>query len=125
MTTFMKHGKRKERFNHIECLKGLLMRKITEEEYQELLQTKANALIDFSATWCQPCQQMAKLLEEIEGSYEGQVTFVKMDVDECQTVSQDLGIRSIPTLVLVKNGELSEMLVGSQSKGKIEAFLRS
>ena len=102
------------------------MRKINEEEYQSLLLKSGTepVLVDFSATWCQPCQQMARLLEEIESNYEGQITFVKMDVDECQVVSQELGIRSIPTLVLLKNGMPTEYLVGSQSKGKIESFLR-
>ena len=102
------------------------MRKINEEEYQSLLLTSGTepVLVDFSAVWCQPCQQMARLLEEIESNYEGQISFVKMDVDECQDVANQLGIRSIPTLVLLKNGEPSGYLVGAQSKGKIESFLR-
>ena len=102
------------------------MRKINEDEYQSLLLKSGTepVLVDFSAVWCQPCQQMVRLLEEIESSYEGQITFVKMDVDECQEVANQLGVRSIPTLVLLKNGEPSGYLVGAQSKGKIEAFLK-
>lgn len=99
------------------------MHKITEDEYQNLIQTKKTALVDFGATWCQPCQQMARVLEDMESDYVGKITFVKMDVDECQTVAQDLGVRSIPTLLLLKEGEPFEMLVGSQSKSKIESFL--
>lgn len=97
------------------------MRTISEDEYKALSGT---VLVDFSASWCQPCQQMGKLLESMEAEYQGQIEFVKMDVDACQEVANDLGIRSIPTLVLMKNGEPSAILVGSQSKGKIEAFLR-
>jgi thioredoxin 1 len=100
------------------------MQKINEEEYNSLLQNDKPILIDFSASWCQPCQQMERQLDEIESKY-NQITFVKMDVDECQTISHKLGIKSIPTLVIIKNGEPSEYLIGAQSKGKIEAFLRS
>jgi len=97
------------------------MRTISEDEYKTLSGT---VLVDFSASWCGPCQQMGKLLESIEADYQGQVEFVKMDVDTCEEVASELGIKSIPTLVLMKNGVPTEYLVGSQSKGKIEAFLR-
>jgi thioredoxin len=99
------------------------MRQINEEDYLNILTSPKPTLIDFSASWCVPCQQITKTLEGLEADHVG-IDFVKMDIDECVNITAQLGIRSVPTLILMKNGEPSDILVGAQSRGKIESFLR-
>ena len=101
------------------------MKTITETDYYEqVLTSPTPVLVDFSASWCQPCQQMAKTLESLENDYQGQVNFVKLDIDECQDVVTQLGIKSIPTLVMIKDGEPTGFVVGMQSRAKLDSILK-
>lgn len=101
------------------------MRTITEQlYYDEVLSNDKPTVIDFGASWCQPCKQTTQILSEIEPIYQDQIDFVAMDVEGCQDVCQQLGVRSIPTLVLIKEGQPAGFLVGAQGKSKIESFLQ-
>ncbi|WP_163539734.1 thioredoxin [Gracilibacillus sp. YIM 98692] len=73
-------------------------------------------LADFWATWCGPCKMIAPVLEEIDGELSDQVKIVKLDVDENQETAGKYGVMSIPTLLLFKDGEVVEQVVGYQPK---------
>lgn len=76
-------------------------------------------LVDFWATWCAPCRRIAPIVDELADKYEGKVTVAKVDVDENPMTGPNYGIRGIPTLLLFKNGELKESIVGLQTKEKL------
>ncbi|WP_404453399.1 thioredoxin [Virgibacillus necropolis] len=77
---------------------------------------KGLVLADFWATWCGPCKMIAPVLEEIDGEMEEKVQIVKLDVDENQETAGKYGVMSIPTLLLFKDGEVVDQVVGFQPK---------
>ncbi|MFC0234232.1 thioredoxin [Vagococcus entomophilus] len=77
-------------------------------------------LVDFWATWCGPCRMQAPILDKVEEEYEDQVSFYKMDVDENPETPSQFGIMSIPTLLIKKDGEVVEKLIGVQQKAQLE-----
>lgn len=83
---------------------------------QEVLKSDIPVLVDFWAVWCQPCLMVAPVLEEIAKEYEGKLKVCKMDVDNNRQVATQIGISSIPTLLLFKDGKLVESMVGALPK---------
>lgn len=85
------------------------------------------SVVDFWAEWCGPCRMIAPIIEELATEYDGRVMVGKLDVDSNPEVSMKFGIRSIPTLLIIKNGEVVEKHVGVTTKTalaeKIEKFL--
>lgn len=79
---------------------------------QEVLHATTPVLVDFWATWCGPCKMIAPIIDEIATEKAGVVKVGKVDVDENQAISARYGIRAIPTLLLFKNGEVKEQIVG-------------
>tara|TARA_B100001250_G_C19555248_1_gene680843 strand:+ start:382 stop:708 length:327 start_codon:yes stop_codon:yes gene_type:complete len=76
-------------------------------------------LVDFWATWCGPCKAIAPIVEEIAEEYNGKVKVGKVDVDQNQNSAMKFGVRSIPTLLIIKNGEVINQIVGAVPKNEI------
>ena len=90
---------------------------------QDVLQSDRPVLVDFYADWCGPCQTIKPVLEELAREHDGHVDVRKADVDENQGLAQHYGVRGIPTLLLFKDGQVQETLVGLQSKTQIAEIL--
>jgi thioredoxin 1 len=85
----------------------------------EVLQSGTPVLVDFWAPWCGPCRQIAPSVEALATEYAGKVRFGKLNIDENEATAAKFGIRSIPTLLVFKNGEIANQLVGALPKAKI------
>ena len=101
---------------------------ITDASFeQDVLQSEKPVVVDFWATWCQPCLMMAPIFEDLAGEYSDKMTFTKIDTDENQDTMMRYGIQGIPTLLFFFKGQLVEQLVGyrprTDLKQHIEAVL--
>jgi thioredoxin 1 len=95
------------------------MREIYEDDFRSEIASGV-VVVDFFASWCQPCRVLMPILEDLEKTYKGKVHFVKMQIDDesCKDLAASLGIRGVPTVILYKDGETIEKLVGLQEKDK-------
>ena len=99
---------------------------VTDDTFEsEVLNADRPVLIDYWAEWCGPCKMIAPVLDEIAEEYDGRLTVAKLNIDENPNTPQKFGIRSIPTLMLFKDGAVHAQKLGAMSKSQLTEFLDS
>ena len=98
---------------------------VTSENFESLLKGNLPVVIDFWATWCGPCRMVAPVISELAEQYDGKVTVGKCDVEECEDLAVEFGIRNIPTILFFKGGQVVDKLVGAQPKAKLEEKIQA
>ena len=98
---------------------------ITDANFKEYLAESKPLVVDFWAEWCGPCRMISPLIDELNEEYEGKVNIGKVNVDENDEISSEYGIRSIPTLLFFKNGELVDKHIGAASKAVLDEKIKS
>lgn len=98
---------------------------ITDSTFEETLAKSKYVLVDFGAQWCGPCKSLQPVLEKLEKEYDGRITFIKADVEECTDAAESYRIMSVPTMICFKEGEMvpGTKMVGAMPEAKIRENL--
>lgn len=101
-----------------------LIKNTTDASFDGDVKNSSTAvLLDFWAPWCGPCKQIAPVLEQVAGDYEGKLQIVKLNVDENTEVAKQYGVRGIPTLMVFKDGEVAGTKVGALTADQLKTFI--
>ena len=98
---------------------------ITNENFESYKNGELPLVVDFWATWCAPSRMIAPIIAELAEEYDGKVVVGKCDVEDADEIASEFGIRNIPTILFLKNGEVVDKFVGAASKAKIEEKFKS
>lgn len=104
---------------------GTNVKELTDANFElEVIKSEVPTLVDFWAVWCGPCKQIAPTVDALANDYKGRLNVAKMDVDHHQIVPQQYGVKSIPTLLIFKGGQVVGQLIGAQPRAKLEAEIQ-
>lgn len=102
------------------------IRHVNDETWEEeVLQSNVPVLVDYFAEWCGPCKMIAPILVEVAEKYVDKVKICKLDIDESRNTTAKYGVRGVPTLMIIRDGQVEATKVGALSKSQLEAFLDS
>ncbi len=93
---------------------------ITSENFASLKGGDLPLVVDFWAEWCGPCKMISPIISQLADEYDGRMVVGKCNVEECEEIAAEYGIRNIPTILFFKNGQLTDKFVGAASKAKLQ-----
>ena len=100
------------------------IKQVTDKDFEdEVISSSEPVLVDFWAEWCGPCKMIGPILEELAPEMDGKIKIVKVDVDSNNQAAMNYAIRSIPTLIIIKDGSVKAQHIGAASKSQIENFI--
>lgn len=98
--------------------------KITADSFEaSVLKSDRPVMVDFWASWCNPCNMLAPIVEEVSGDFENKLDFKKLNIDEAGEIAAQYGVTSIPTLVIFDKGREKKRMIGLSTKEEIESFI--
>ena len=103
----------------------MLLHLKTNEFDKEVLQSNQPVLVDFSATWCGPCQMMGPVMEKLAKDFEGKAKVAKIDIDENSDLAMKYNIMSVPSMLFFKNGEIKEQVIGAVPEEQLSEKLNN
>ncbi|MDR0850258.1 MAG: thioredoxin [Christensenellaceae bacterium] len=96
-----------------------------ESNFEKVIKSKSVVMIDFFATWCGPCKMLSPILEQIANENEVDIGIAKLDIDESLEIAKQFGVMSVPTMIIFKDGDEIERLVGLKQKAQIIETLKN
>lgn len=97
----------------------------TEENFKDVLASNTVVVADFWATWCGPCRMVGPVIESLANDYEGKAAIGKIDIEENDSLTEEYGIRNVPTVLFFKNGQLVDKVVGAGPRAMYEDKLKA
>lgn len=97
----------------------------TEENFKDVLASNTVVVADFWATWCGPCRMVGPVIESLANDYEGKAAIGKIDIEENDSLTEEYGIRNVPTVLFFKNGQLVDKVVGAAPRAMYEDKLKA
>lgn len=98
---------------------------VNVDNVNEIMNSGKPVVLDFWATWCGPCRRIAPIIEELAEQYADKVTIAKVDVEENEDLASEYGIRNVPTVLFIKNGEVADKQVGAATKAVFEEKIKN
>lgn len=92
---------------------------VNTQSFKELAAQEGLLVVDFFATWCGPCKKLSPILDEVAEEFAGKANIVKVDIDESEDLAVEFGIRSVPTVLFLKGGQVVDKFVGAVPKSEI------